>query len=113
MSLTNNNLTDDWGWYIDIDIESMKPIQSIKTNFAIIPYKTFNQYSNKLETIPEQDDEYDYYVNNQKNLDDMMITNINKNITDDKNSYLFKNLFNIGSTTMITAVLTYIIFFML
>ena len=108
MSLTYNNLSDDWGWYIDIDIEIVKPIKYIKTNLEVNSYKKFNQYSNRLDTI--QEDEYDYYMNNQKNLDDTMVTYINKK-TEDK-SYLSKNLFNIGSTTMITALLTYIIFFM-
>ncbi len=114
MSLTYNNLSDDWGWYIDI--ESMKPIQSMRAEFIVnMPHKKVNRHYTILETIQEQEqeDEYHYYVDNQKKMDDMMITNINKNINDDKNNSLSKKLFNIGSTTMITAVLTYIIFFML
>lgn len=101
MSLTHYNLSEDWGWYIDI--ESMKPICQIKPNLFIVTPKKFNHYYNKLDTIEE--DEFDYYINNQKNLDDIAINN--------NNNYKVHNLFNIHSTTIIAALLTYIIFVIL
>ncbi len=111
MSSTCYNLSEDWGWYIDI--ENLKPVYHIRSDFIKIQNKKLNQHYNKLETIIE--DEYDYYLNNQKNLDDITITNNPEKTIDNNNKqyYLSKNLLNIGSTTMITALLTYVIFFML
>lgn len=110
MSSTCYNLSEDWGWYVDI--ESSNPVYQIRTDFVKIRNKKFNQYYNKLETIIE--DEYDFYIQNQKNLDDEVIIKDNKNIIDNKTQiYSSKNLLNIGSTTMITALLTYVIFFVL
>jgi len=108
MSLTCYNLSEDWGWYIDI--ESSNPVYQFRTDFVKIPCKKFNPHYNKLETIEE--DEYDYYINNQKNLDDISSKNIDVNIEPNNQDYI-KKIFNVGSTTMITALLTYIVFYML
>ena len=108
MSLTYYNLSEDWGWYIDI--ESSNPVYQIRTDFVKIPCKKFNPHYNKLETIEE--DEYDYYINNQKNLDDISSKNIDVNIEPNNQDYV-KKIFNVGSTTMITALLTYVVFYML
>jgi hypothetical protein len=104
MSLTYYNLSEDWGWYIDI--ESSNPVCQTRKDHVKIP----NRYYNKLETIEE--DEYDYYINIQKNLDDISSNNIDINIEHDNLEYV-KQIFNVGSTTMLTAMLTYIIFYML
>jgi hypothetical protein len=104
MSLTCYNLSDDWGWYIDI--ESSNPVYQTRKDHV----KISNKYYNKLETIEE--DEYDYYINIQKNLDDISSNNIDINI-EQKNLEYVKQILNVGSTTMLTAMLTYIIFYML
>jgi hypothetical protein len=102
----NYNLSDDWGWYIDIE-----SINNTTPNLVYIPNKKISLYINKLDTIEETEDEYDYYMKNQKNLDEMSIKNIDKdiNIINLKLHYIF----NIGSTTIITALLTYLILFTL
>ena len=105
MSLTYYNLSEDWGWYIDI--ESSNPVYQTRKDHV----KMSNQYYNKLETI-EEEDEYDYYINIQKNLDDISSKNIDINIEQNNREYV-KQIFNVGSTTMLTAMLTYIIFYML
>jgi tRNA G18 (ribose-2'-O)-methylase SpoU len=110
MSSTYYNLSEDWGWYVDI--ESSNTVYQIKTDFVKNQNKKFNQHYNKLDTIIE--DEYDYYLSNQKNLDDITMTsNPEKIIDNNKEYYLSKNLLNVGSTTIITAILTYVIFFIL
>jgi hypothetical protein len=101
------NLSEDWGWYIDI--ESSNPVYQIRTDFVKIPLKKIKQHY-KLETIVE--DEYDFYLNNQKNLDDISLNNTDINIEHNNQQYV-KQLFNVGSTTMLTALLTYMIFYML
>lgn len=107
MSLTHYNLSEDWGWYIDI--ESMKPINQIKLDVKMMSNKKFNRHYNKLDTIDE--DEFDYYLMNQKNLDDISYKDIVP--IKNNNQTLFSCIFNVGSTTMITAILTYVIFFVL
>jgi hypothetical protein len=97
-------LCEDWGWYIDI--ENMKPIY--EKNYH---YNVKNRKMNKLETIIENDYYYEYYDDLQNNV------NKNKNNTNNiiiiyKNNYIFDNLFNFSSSTIITAILTYFIFFM-
>jgi vacuolar-type H+-ATPase subunit E/Vma4 len=106
MSLTCYNLSEDWGWYIDI--ESSKPLYQTRKDLIKIP----NKYYNKLETIEEEEDQYEFYINIQKNLDDISSKNIDINI-EQKNLEYVKQIFNVGSTTMLTAMLTYIIFYML
>ena len=105
MSLTCYNLSEDWGWYVDI--ESSNPVYQIRTDFVKIPCKKFNQHYNKLDTIKEED-EYDYYINNQKNLDDISFKNIEPN-----NQDYVKKIFIVGSTIMITFLLTCFVFYML
>jgi hypothetical protein len=104
MSLTYGNLSEDWGWYIDI--ESSNPVYQTRKDHV----KLSDQYYNKLEIIEE--DEYDYYINIQKNLDDISSNYFDINF-EQKNREYVKQICNIGSTTMLTAMLTYIIFYML
>jgi hypothetical protein len=107
MNLINYNLCDDWGWYVYI--EGSTPVYQIRTDFVKIPCKKFNPHYNKLETIEEDDyDEYDYYINNQKNLDDISFKNIEPN-----NQDYVKKIFIVGSTIMITVLLTCFVFYML
>jgi len=102
MSLSCYNLSEDWGWYIDI--ETSNPV------YQTMSIQKNNKFYKKLDTIEE--DEYDYYVNNQKNVDDISSKSISINIEQSNRDYV-KQIFNIGSTTMITISLTYIIFYML
>lgn len=108
MSSICYNLSEDWGWYVDI--ESTSPVYQIRTDFVKIRNKKFYQHYNKLDTINEDD----YDCINNKIMEDGVIIKDNENITSNKNLYyLSNNLLNIWSTTMITALLTYVIFFML
>lgn len=104
MSLSCYNLSDDWGWYVDI--ESSNYVHQTRKYCA-----NFKQRHNKLEVI-EEDDEYEYYLNNQQNLDDMSSKNIDVDI-DIYNIEYVKQIYNIGSTMMISVLVTYIIFYML
>lgn len=104
MTSTYYNLSDEWGWYVDI--ESMKPIYQLNPVYVITQNKKINYHFNKLETIEE--DEYEYFIDNQKNVDQLEFKNINDTITSQT-----KYIFSIGSTAMITAVFTFVIFFIL
>jgi hypothetical protein len=109
MSSTCYNLTEDWGWYVDI--ENMNPIYQTRKEFIIIPHRKFNINYNKLEPIEE--DEYEYYLDKQKNLDDLLINKNDENIGDNKQNNITDNLIKFTSTTMITALVTYIVFYIL
>ena len=109
MSSTCYNLTEDWGWYVDI--ENMNPIYQTRKEFAKIPHRNFKTHYNKLELIEE--DEYEYYLDKQKNLDDLLINKNNENISDNKQNNIADNLINFTSTTMVTALVTYIVFYIL
>ena len=104
------NLSEDWGWYVDI--ETLKPIYHIKTEFVKTKNKKFNYHLNRLDCIEE--DEYDYYINNKKDVDydeEIKIKPLIQDeviITDDLD--IIKKY---GSTTLITALLTYVVFFVL
>jgi len=49
MSSTYYNLSEDWGWFIDI--ESSIPVYQIRTDFIKIQNKKFNAHYTKLKTI--------------------------------------------------------------
>lgn len=106
-------LCEDWGWYIDI--ESMKPIYE-KTYHYNVKNKKFS----KLETIIENNYYYDYADDdddiknhiNYKNRNNNNNNNNNNIVIIYKTNYIIDNLFNFSSTTIITAILTYFIFFM-
>ena len=56
----NTNVTDGWGWYIDLENNTFinvetKELKNERTN------KKFNYHFNRLDTIKE---EYEYYYNN-------------------------------------------------
>ncbi len=109
MSSTCYNLSEDWGWYVDV--ENMNPNYQTKKEFVIIPHRKFNIHYNKLEPIEEE--EYEYYLEKQKNLDDLLINKNDENIDDNKQNIVADNLIKFTSTTMITALMTYIIFYIL
>ncbi len=85
---TLNHLSDDWGWYIDIE-----HVYS-DNNINVHKQKKTITYRSALKTINEYDeDEYYYYINNQKDLDSVNHSEIKKN----KHTFynIFKNIFNI------------------
>jgi hypothetical protein len=131
------NLCDDWGWYVDI--ESTKPQIELKTftTYNKSNYRKFSLHFNRLEPILENKKYYDrnydkiysekYYIE-EKNLyhnieNDSLEDKFNE--IDDKIDnnklckrnrliyFVYKNLFGIGSTTIITLSLSYVIFFMI
>ena len=111
MSLTCYNLSEDWGWYVDIEISN--PVYQIRTDFVKKPSKKLNQHYNKLDTI-EEEDEYEYHINNLKKLYDISSKNIDVDIEHNNNNKEYvKKMFSVGSTTMLTALLTYVVFYML
>lgn len=107
---------DDWGWYIYID-EHNNYTQNI--SYAYKPVKKFN----KLKRIQEYEDEYEYYhkihkdpeenydINLQSPNTNINTININNKNIDNKNQ--INTIFNVGSTTLITSLLAYIIFIVL
>jgi len=126
MKLKSSQLCDDWGWFIDVESNyfagniSLQPCRS--------PIKKFNSYLNKLPKIEE--DEYEYYQKNYKDSEDNYDTNLKQtednydtNLKQTEENYDInlkssnKNevntIFNVGSTTLITVVLTYVIFIIL
>lgn len=115
MNLKSCQLCDDWGWFIDIESNyfagniSLQPCKS--------PIKKFNSYLNELPKIEE--DEYEYYQKNYKDPEDKYDINLkqseeNYDITLKQSKQNIKDtVFNVGSTTLITAVLTYVIFIVL
>lgn len=118
MNSNTNNLCEDWGWFIDIE--------SNNSNILIQPCKIFiksNIHFNKLQTI--QEDEYDYYEKYYKNLEEQYDrnmeeqynTNLEKkydtNENENKTTKPSNTIFNVGSTTLLTALLTYVILFIL
>jgi hypothetical protein len=122
------NLCDDWGWFIDIDdfnyYKKNKIFQPDKSFEPDNSKKKINKKIDKLQTIEEYEDEYDYYQKNHKNMEenyDIKFNSSNKydfnKIEVNKND-LNKNEEkqsedNIYSTTLLTAFFAYVIFIVL
>ena len=101
------NLTEDWGWYIDI--ENMRPINQINNDFVKNKNKNLHQKINNIYTIIEED-EYDYYMNNHKNFEEKIYNESNlKNPVINPNNHII----SFGSTTLITVFITYVVFVIL
>jgi hypothetical protein len=105
-------LCDDWGWFIDIENNNCNENISLQPRRFHI--KKFNSHLNKLPTIEE--DDLDYYQRIYQDTEEKIYKNIENNYnlnlkSSNKNSE--KNsentIFNVGSITLITAVLTYFI----
>lgn len=114
MNSKTYNLCEDWGWYIDIDNNS-----SINLKFNMIIYNTYKnknylkltQIQEEKENENENDCEYEYYKNNYKDIEDLEYNLENQKDVDKKSINII--LYNICSTTIITALLTYVIFFII
>jgi hypothetical protein len=128
LSKTNNNyykpnhLVDDWGFYIDL--ESIQPIpnneEKIRQKYKVKKY--YSIYDKYNEYCNDVCDEYSYYMKNNNNRDDdysidvsMIDTNTEliKDNTEKNNKNVNNIIVRVSSTTIITAFLTYVIFFVL
>lgn len=112
MNLKSIQLCDDWGWFIDI--ESNYFSQNIPLQTCKPPIKKFNSYLNKLPKIEE--DEYEYYHKNYRDPEEIIYkeVEVDYNISlKSSNKNEVNTIFNVGSTTLITAILTYLIFIVL
>lgn len=112
-------LSDDWGWFIDIESNYFNE------NISLQPYKSvikkFNSCVNKLPII--QEDEYEYYHKNYKNPEenyDINLKSPNTNIdcinihnTNIDNKNKFNKTVDVYCTTLITALFAYVIFIVL
>jgi len=117
MNLNTYNLCEDWGWYVDTESNLL-----INYNLNTV-YKSYNNYTSykninysRLCRIGEED-EYEYYKNNYKDIESLQLEHnykengIKIEVEFDKSENT--NLYKIGSTTLITALLTYAIFFLI
>jgi hypothetical protein len=106
MNSNANNLCEDWGWFIDIESNNSYILKK--------PCKIFtksNFHFNKLQTM--QEDEYDYYQKYYENLEEKYDINENENENENETTKSLNTIFNAGSTTLLTALLTYVILFIL
>jgi predicted RNA-binding protein Jag len=97
----NDNLTkeEDWGFYVDIENANFNNYD----NYKIMREKYYsnkNRFNQNLECISE---EYDYYLNQQKNEID---TTIELHNPENKRC----SVVNVTSTTFLTLLITYFVF---
>lgn len=122
MNLNTYNICDDWGWFVDTDNNLLINSTIIELNVPNRKYKMMNYHYNRL--YPIEEDEYDYVKNNYKDIENLEMNSSYKKIErkhekivekiQEKNSSIVKTyLYRIGSTTIITALLTYAIFFLI
>ncbi len=103
---------DEWGFYIDIDNENIKTIPDnediIRKKYNVKKYREIVSYNDN--------DQYDYYIKNYSTYDDddSIYRSIASNNCADKINYnLVGKIVSVSSTTIITAAITYVIFFIL
>lgn len=114
MNLKTFQLCDDWGWFIDIEHYNYGENILLQTCRPAI--KKFNSSINKLPRIEE--DEYEYYHKIYKDPEETIYKDIEQNYDinlkqSKENINKVDKLFDIGSTSLITAILTYVIFVIL
>jgi hypothetical protein len=127
LSKTNNNyykpnhLVDDWGFYIDLESIQNMPNneEKIRQKYNVKKYSIYDKYNEYCNDVC---DEYSYYMKNNNNRDDdysidVSMIDTNTEVVKDNTEKKCKNVNNIivrvSSTTIITAFLTYLIFFVL
>lgn len=103
LNTTNNityyNISNDWGWYIDTENNSY-----INTNINIYRKKV-------LDNLASIEEEYNYHQLNYKDVESLDDIFNDKKL---KKKFEQKDfIYNICSTTLITALLTYAIFFLI
>jgi len=113
MNLKSCQLCDEWGWFIDIETNNYG--ENILLQPCSRPrIKKFNSRVNNLPTIEE--DEYEYYQKNYKHPEEIIYKEVDENINlkqSKENTNNVNTIFGVGSTTLITAILTYFIFVIL
>jgi hypothetical protein len=114
MNLKTFQLCDDWGWFIDVEHDNYD--ENILLQTCRPPIKKFNSYINKLPII--QEDEYEYYEKNHRDHEEIIYKDVEQNYDinlkpSKEDTKKVNTVFNVGSTTLITAILTYFIFVIL
>lgn len=119
MNFNEYNISQDWGWYFDT--ESNSYINSNKIDFTVNkPYKKLNYLNNKLDKFEQEKNEHHYYKNNYRDNKEISFDSIYEKLEiknekyekyEKKTGEIF--LYKICSTTIITTLLTYIIFFLI
>jgi hypothetical protein len=104
MNFKSYQLCDDWGWFIDIENNNCS--ENIIQQPCRSPIKKFNSRLTYLPSIEE--DDYDYYQKNYKDPEENYDVSVKPPKKNETNT-----IFNVGSTTLITAVITYVIFIVL
>lgn len=111
-----NHVADDWDFYVDL--ESIKTIPNnedkIRQKYKVKRYCTYDAYNKRCNDIC---DEYNYHIQNNKNDDDYSI-DIDLSLDDtlkenDDSTSVTTFIVRASSTTIITAFLTYVVFFIL
>ena len=105
MSKEEIKICDDWGWYYDTEDQGILNRPIIYTR----------QIYNSIEEETYTDDEYEYYMERKIDTEDIdELTHHNnhnnskkKSVNDYDNGFLIK----VGSRTIITALLFYVVFF--
>lgn len=117
-NFTVNRITDDWGFYVDL--ESIKTIPSnedkIRQKYNVKKYSIYDKYNKYCNDIC---DEYSYHIqNNIKDDDysidvDLSLDSVRNKIKETDDSSVTTFIVRASSTTIITAFLTYVVFFVL
>lgn len=111
MNLNADSNCDDWGWYVDT--ENNLFINSTKISTNKYYEKIANYKLNKLYNVNENIDEYDYYKKNYRDIAKIQLECCVLKSDNNENKGYQLSLYKIGSTTLITGLLTYAIFFLI
>jgi len=114
-----NRVADDWDFYVDL--ESIKTIPNnedkIRQKYKVKRYYTYDAYNKRCNDIC---DEYNYHIQNNKNDDDysididLSVDSVRNKIKEtDGSTNVTTFIVRASSTTIITAFLTYVVFFIL
>jgi hypothetical protein len=113
-----NRVADDWDFYVDL--ESIKTIPSnedkIRQKYNVKRYSTYYAYNKRCNDIC---DEYNYHIQNNKNDDDysididLSVDCVRNTLKETDGSNVTTFIVRVSSTTIITAFLTYVVFFVL
>lgn len=99
MNSNTYQMSDDWGWFVDIECNDFSK------NILVKPINAQKKIKHRFNLSTIEEDEYEYYHRNYKDPEENYDTNVK---TGESNIFI-----NVGSTTLITALLTYVIFFIM
>lgn len=113
-----DHVTDDWGFYVDLETSKNNPNNEdkIRQKYNVKRYVTYDTYNKHCIDIC---DEYNYHIQNNRNNDDysidvdLSLDNISDKIKETDYSNVTMFIVRVSSTTIITAFLTYVVFFIL